>query len=83
MAGSISLELPMCGRGVHSILIMPIVARCLETIYVCMWRMFFKCCNDYVGVGVNICCVAAVVKDSGLALESRSMLYVCITNIYK
>ena len=30
----------MCGRGVHSILLLPLVARCLETIDVCIWRMF-------------------------------------------
>ena len=38
--GSISSELPMCGGGVRSILLLPLVARCLETINVCMWRMF-------------------------------------------
>ena len=30
----------MCGRGVHSILLLPLVARCLETIDVCIWHMF-------------------------------------------
>ena len=38
--GSISLELIMCGGGVRSILLLPLVARCLETIDVCRWRMF-------------------------------------------
>ena len=33
--GSISSELIMCGRGVRSILLLPLVARCLETIDVC------------------------------------------------
>ena len=37
---SISSELLMCGGGVHSILLLPLVARCLETIDVCIWRMF-------------------------------------------
>ena len=37
---SISSELLMCGGGVHSILLLPLVARCLETIEVCIWRMF-------------------------------------------
>ena len=32
MRGSISAELLMCGGGVRSILLLPIVARCLETI---------------------------------------------------
>ena len=31
----------MCGGGVRSILLSPLVARCLETIDVCIWRMFF------------------------------------------
>ena len=35
--GSISSELLMCGGGVHSILLLPLVARCLETIDVCIW----------------------------------------------
>ena len=30
----------MCGRGMCSILLLPLVARCLETIDVCIWRMF-------------------------------------------
>ena len=36
--GSISSELLMCVGGVRSILLLPLVARCLETIDV--WRMF-------------------------------------------
>ena len=38
--GSITSELLMCGGGVRSILLLPLVTRCLETIYVCIWRMF-------------------------------------------
>ena len=38
--GSISPELPMCGGGVRSILPLPPVARCPETIDVCIWRKF-------------------------------------------
>ena len=50
----------------RSILLLPLVARCLETIDVCIWRMFvfFVCCSDCVGVCGNVCCVAAVVKNS-------------------
>ena len=33
---SITSQLPMCGRAVRSILLMPLVARCLETIDVCI-----------------------------------------------
>ena len=38
--GSLSSELLMCGRGVHSILLLPLEAKCIETIDVCIWRMF-------------------------------------------
>ena len=34
-----SLDL-VCGGGVRIILLLPLVARCLETIDVCIWRMF-------------------------------------------
>ena len=60
--GSISSELLVCGGGVHSILLLPLVARCLETIDVCIWRMFVFM-SVVVNVG-NVCCVAAVVKNS-------------------
>ena len=30
----------MCGGGERSILLLPLVARSLETIDVCIWRMF-------------------------------------------
>ena len=38
--GSISSEVLMCGGGARSILLLPLVARCLETIDVCIWRIF-------------------------------------------
>ena len=38
--GSISSVLLMCGGSVRSILLLPIVARCLETIDACIWHMF-------------------------------------------
>ena len=38
--GSLSPESLMCGGGVRSILLLPLVARYLETIDVCIWRMF-------------------------------------------
>ena len=38
--GILSSELRMCGGDVRSILLLPLVARCLETIDVCIWRMF-------------------------------------------
>ena len=39
-AGSLSSDLLMCGGGVRSILLLSHVARCLETIDVCIWNMF-------------------------------------------
>ena len=38
--GSLSSELLVCGGSVRSILLLSLVARCLETIDVCIWRMF-------------------------------------------
>ena len=43
MLGSVSSELLMCGEGVRSILLLPIVPRYLETIDVCIWSMFVLC----------------------------------------
>ena len=40
MRESIFLELLMCGGGVCSILLLPLVAICLDTIDVCIWHMF-------------------------------------------
>ena len=37
---SISSELLMCGGGVLIILLLPLVAKYLEAIYVCIWHMF-------------------------------------------
>ena len=71
--GSISSELLMCGGGVRSILLLPIVTRCLETIDVCMYMVHvccYVCYSDCVGGMLEVCCVAAVVKNSVfLALE--------------
>ena len=54
-----------CGGGVRSILLLPLVARCLETIDVCIWCVcFYVCCSYCVGACENVCCVAAVIKYS-------------------
>ena len=51
--GSLSSELLMCGGGVRSILLLPLVASCIETIDVCIWRMFvFVTVWGYVGMFV-------------------------------
>ena len=39
MRESLFSELLVCGGGVRSILLLPLVARCIETIDVCIWRM--------------------------------------------
>ena len=44
---SISSELILCGGGVRSILLLPLVARCLETIDVCIWRMLVLCLYSF------------------------------------
>ena len=63
--GSISSELLMGGGGVLSILLLSLISRWLETIDVCIWRMFV-----FMSVVVTVWgsgfCVAAVVKDSGV-----------------
>ena len=62
----------------RSILLLPLVARCLETIDVCIWCMFvFVCCSDCVGVRVNFRCVAAVVEDSWV-FEPWSVEVCCV-----
>ena len=51
--GSISSGLLMCDGGVRSILLFPLVARCLETIDVYMMHVCFHgCCSDCVGMFV-------------------------------
>ena len=41
--GNFFLELLMCGGGVRCILLVPRMAKCLETIDVCIWRKFVLC----------------------------------------
>ena len=55
---SISSELLVCGGGVRSILLLPLVARCQETIDVCIWCnvCLYVCCSDCVRVCGNVCC---------------------------
>ena len=58
----------MCDVGVRSILLLPLVARCLDTIDVCIWHIFYVYCNACVGFCGNVCCVVAIVKYSGINL---------------
>ena len=64
--GSLSSELLMYGGGVRSIVLLPLVARCLETKHICIWRMFVFM-SIVVTVWVvcwKVCCVATVGKNS-------------------
>ena len=65
----------------RSILLLPLVARCLETIDACIWRMFvcMSVVSDCVGVCGNVCCVAAVFKDSVFSLGV--LKYVCVRGV--
>ena len=60
--GSISSELLMCGGGVRSILVLLLVARCIET-KMFVWHML-AFMPVVVGVCGNVCCLSDVVKDS-------------------
>ena len=63
--GIIYSELLMCGGDVRSIVLLPLVARCLETTDVCIWRMFVFMSVVVIVLGSGkVCCLAAVVKDS-------------------
>ena len=54
----------------RSNLLLPLVARCLDTIDVCIWRMlFYVCYSECMGVCGNVCCVPPLLKNSVLALE--------------
>ena len=54
--GSFSSELIMCVGGVRSILLLPLVAICLETINVCIWCMFvFMSVTVWGSVGSLLC----------------------------
>ena len=52
----------------RSILLFLHVARCLETIDVCIFVSLYVCCSDCVVVCGDGCSVAAVVKDSAFNL---------------
>ena len=47
--------------------------RCMYMAHVC----FYLCCSDCVGVCGNVCCVAAVVKNSGV-FEPWSVEVCCV-----
>ena len=75
--GTFSSELLMCGGGVRSILLLPLVPgdnRCMYMADVC----FYVCCSDCVGVCGNVCCVASVVNNSGFLSLGVLKYVVCL-----
>ena len=46
--------------------------------YVYGASLFYVCCSDCVGICVNVCCVAAVVKDSGFLSLGVLNYVVCL-----
>ena len=58
--------------------LLPLAARCLETIDVCILAhvCFYVCCSDCVGVCGNVRCVAAVVKNSEFVFSPGVLKYV-------
>ena len=74
--GNISSALLMCGAGVRSILLLSLVARCLETIDVCIWRMFVVV-NVWGSVEVFVV-YGAVVENSLFSLGVlKYVVYLC------
>ena len=67
---SISSELLVCGGGVRSILLLPLVDRCLETIDVCIWRMF-----------VFMSVVVTVWGSVGMFVVQRPLLKIVFFNL--
>ena len=53
---------------------MPTDNRCMYMAHVC----FYVCCSDCVGVCGNVCCVAAVVKNSGFLSLGVLKYVVCL-----
>ena len=44
----------MCGGSVRSILLLSLVARYLETIYVCIWRILYYIIIYYFKIHINM-----------------------------
>ena len=53
---------------------MPRENRCMYIAHIC----FYICCSDCVGVCWNMCCVVAVVKDSGFLSLGVLNYVVCL-----
>ena len=78
--GSVFSGLIMCGGGMRSILLLCLVARCIETIDVCIWRIFafMPVVRNCAGVCGNVCCITGVNKyelDKGTTSEVTKYLF--------
>ena len=80
---SISSEMLMCGGGVRSILLLPFVARCAETIDVCIWRMlvFMSVVVTVWGFVGIVVVYRPLLNIVFLALECSSMLSICVRGV--
>ena len=82
--GSISSGMLMCGGGVCSILLLPLVARCIETIDVRIWSLFvFMYVQVTVCGSVEMLLCTGHVEDSGFWVLGcwRSLLLVCVCDV--
>ena len=77
---SISSELLMCGGGARSIFLLPLVARCLETICIYMAHVCFLCLLWW-GLWEYLLCSGRCWKKCFLASECWSMLCVCVGDV--
>ena len=63
----------------RSILLLSLVARCLETMDICILSMLvFMSVVVTLGLCGNVCCVAAIVKDSGFLSLGVLKYAVCL-----
>ena len=71
----------MCGGGVHSNLLFPLMARSIETIDVCIWRMFvFRAVVVTVWGSVGMFVVLRLLLKI-VCFFSSSLVYQCVSGI--
>ena len=77
-ASSISSKLLMCGGGVRSMLLLPFVARCIDTIDICIWRMFVFMSVVVTSICVVLCCVLEQFStlSGGMLFKEGTCVYV-------
>ena len=66
---SLSSELLVCGGGVRSILLLPLVARCLETIDVCM---FLSCVHPVAVLNAAFCMTCSLLMLVEVAIGDHT-----------